>query len=197
MEKQGISVLSGKGSEGIDLGIRISAGVQNMRLSPSEISKLPEEKRTAVLSILFEPCDELVKFVEPVFDGLECDADWPQAIEQIRGVLHTLEPCDPHSSKIVAAHPRLGAQKVDSQHSRLEQSSLAGEASALQEWNTKYEQTFPGLRYVVFVAGRSRQEILADMQLRIAENNYQKEVFRAFDAMCDIALDRQKKLANL
>lgn len=169
-----------------------------MQLPPAcGVANLPSQRRSAVLGLLFEPCADLVEFVGPVFDSLESDAGWPSAIEQVRKLLHTLETDDPRVSRIVAAHPRLGATRVDSQLSRAEQSSLSGETSALEAWNTKYEQTFPGLRYVVFVAGRPREEILANMQQRIAENDYKKEVSRAFDAMCDIALDRQSKLANL
>lgn len=54
--------------------------------------------------------------------------------------------------KILGAHPRLGEKKVDSAQSRAEQAQLntggQEEATKLRELNEKYEETFPGLRYV-------------------------------------------------
>ncbi|KAF3247659.1 hypothetical protein TWF192_006518 [Orbilia oligospora] len=48
--------------------------------------------------------------------------------------------------KILSAHPRLGAKKVDSAHSRSEQASLGGptEAAELERLNNEYEEKFPG-----------------------------------------------------
>lgn len=60
--------------------------------------------------------------------------------------------------------------------------------------NDKYETTFPGLRYVVFVNGRSREVIMNNMTERINRNDIVAERKEAFNAMCDIALDRAKKL---
>lgn len=54
--------------------------------------------------------------------------------------------------KILGAHPRLGAKKVDSAQSQAEQAQLntggEEEATKLRNMNEEYEQTFPGLRYV-------------------------------------------------
>jgi len=54
--------------------------------------------------------------------------------------------------KILGAHPRLGEKKVDSAQSRAEQAQLntggQEETAKLLELNEKYEETFPGLRYV-------------------------------------------------
>lgn len=79
---------------------------------------------------------------------------------------------------ILAAHPRLGEKKVDSALSRAEQAAMAAasasqdgvskaEAEELARLNNEYEATFPGLRYVVFVAGRPRGVIMEDMRARI------------------------------
>lgn len=64
----------------------------------------------------------------------------------------------------------------------------------LAELNEEYEKTFPGLRYVVFVNGRSRDEIIANMEKRIKRNDIELEKKEAFEAMCDIALDRAAKM---
>jgi 2-oxo-4-hydroxy-4-carboxy--5-ureidoimidazoline (OHCU) decarboxylase len=59
---------------------------------------------------------------------------------------------------ILASHPRLGEKKVESALSRAEQAAMAKasagtgdarrEQEILGELNAKYEETFPGLRYV-------------------------------------------------
>ncbi|ODQ54321.1 hypothetical protein SAICODRAFT_29485 [Saitoella complicata NRRL Y-17804] len=112
---------------------------------------------------------------------------------------------------ILSAHPRLGAKKVESTHSQSEQSSLGGgpdETQALVQLNREYEDTFPGLRYVTFVNGRSRGEIMEDMRERIEggrrgggavavavrDTVWRGEVEDAIEAMCEIAGDRVKKL---
>lgn len=54
--------------------------------------------------------------------------------------------------KIIAAHPRLGAKKVDSKQSSEEQKSLQQgaeeEKRKLEKLNNEYEGKFEGLRYV-------------------------------------------------
>lgn len=60
--------------------------------------------------------------------------------------------------------------------------------------NEAYEARFPGLRYVVFVNGRSREEVMGDMRRRIEGGTVEGECEAAVQAMCDIALDRVGKL---
>lgn len=109
---------------------------------------------------------------------------------------------DPRISQIIGAHPRLGASPKKiltlSEHSQQEQSSLQrateNEKVKLRQLNELYEKKFPGLRYVVFVNGRPREEIMRDMELRINRGDIVAERKAAFNAMCDIALDRATKL---
>lgn len=49
------------------------------------------------------------------------------------------------------------------------------EKRKLAELNKKYEETFPGLRYVVFVNGRSREVVMRDMERRIERGDREKE----------------------
>ena len=105
-------------------------------------------------------------------------------------------------NKIISAHPRLGEPKKQnlSIHSSNEQKSLTNDnddpeiLNKLKELNEKYEKNFPGLRYVVFVNGRNKIEIINDMNKRINRNDIILERKEAFNAMCDIALDRSNKL---
>jgi len=99
--------------------------------------------------------------------------------------------------KVLGAHPRLGAEKVESLHSQGEQRSLraatgAGveEAKRLKQLNDRYEETFPGMRYVVFVNGRSRPVVMQNMEERIKRGDIEREKVEAIEAMRDIAKDR-------
>jgi len=66
----------------------------------------------------------------------------------------------------------------------------------LQALNEEYEARFPGLRYVVFVNGRSREVVMGDMRERIETGTMEGEVRKASQAMCDIAVDRARKLGQ-
>ena len=92
----------------------------------------------------------------------------------------------------------MGAKKVDSEHSQAEQKSLGSETEReqLKELNEEYERRFPGLRYVVFVNGRSREVVMGDMRERIEGGTMESEVRKASEAMCEIAVDRAKKLGQ-
>lgn len=158
------------------------------------------------LGLLFEPCEELQNLISESL--LNTDAkkfsSYTEFIESVRKILLTLLETSLIDSnlisKIIAAHPRLGAKKVESKLSQAEQASLksdAEESQVLAKLNLKYEATFPGLRYVVFVNGRSRPEIFKDMNSRINRTNYDLECKEAFNAMCDIAIDRAAKLSKL
>ena len=83
---------------------------------------------------------------------------------------------------ILGSHPRLGEPKKEtlSEQSRAEQRRLQEEggketAEKLARLNREYEDRFPGLRYVVFVNGRGREEIMRDMERRIARGNMRAE----------------------
>lgn len=149
-----------------------------------------------VLDQLFEPCATLQKLVLPTVQT--AFPLYSSFIEEVRIELFKLitpELDDARIDKIIAAHPRLGAPKQVKllEHSSSEQKSLGSDpvqTQKLVELNDEYEKTFPGLRYVVFVNGRSREVVMEDMRRRIGERDKRKEVEEAFNAMCDIAKDR-------
>ncbi|CAK7895508.1 hypothetical protein CAAN1_05S03906 [[Candida] anglica] len=177
-------------------------------LPPIEtLPRLSQSEKVEVLDHLFEPCSTLASILLPrVFN--ESFGSYVEFIERSRAellnFLVTVDSQDDRISKIIAAHPRLGApkpgttkQETLSVHSSSEQRSLQGtpeEQAKLAGLNEKYEETFPGLRYVVFVNGRSRVVVMENMEERIARNDIELEKKEAFNAMCDIALDRARKL---
>lgn len=187
---------------------------------PKELRKLSDAQLTAVLENLFEPCATLNVYLLPYVRTTSFET-YTELIELCRSkLLELLEDYkvgngEPDSDegrelrtkicKIVSAHPRLGVPKQNastlSVHSQNEQKSLSADgaggvelAQQLQNLNAEYEQTFPGLIFVVFVNGRSREEIMKNMRYRLAHSNWIDEVSTAFNAMADIALDRARKL---
>lgn len=88
---------------------------------------------------------------------------------------------------VLGSHPRLGEKKTPegaggpglSALSKGEQGHLTGdggeEEAELGRLNREYEERFPGLRYVVWVNGRPRGEVLRDMRERIERGNVRAE----------------------
>lgn len=189
------------------------------RLPPAnQLSAAPRPQLIEALKHLFEPCPTLSSLlISKVFSGGLTYSDYPEMIERCREeLIQYLDSAEleaygsgtavnPDISKIIAAHPRLGQSAPNkteklSAHSSQEQRSLQGseeESRKLNELNEQYEATFPGLRYVVFVNGRPRSVIMQNMIDRINRNEISQERRDAFNAMCDIALDRAKKLNSV
>ncbi|EGW31274.1 uncharacterized protein SPAPADRAFT_51300 [Spathaspora passalidarum NRRL Y-27907] len=165
------------------------------------LSSLSREEISTTLGHLFEPCETLEQLIATsVIPHKEKYHTYSQFIELVRTeLIQSLKTLDNDAiNAIISAHPRLG-DSTTSTHSTNEQKSLGGETERekLKKLNELYEQTFPGLRYVVFVNGRSRDVVMQDMKQRIASSDIDLEKRLAFDAMCDIALDRAKNLGGV
>lgn len=125
-------------------------------LPPIEgVSELGTEGRVQILDLLFEPCRQLHTLsVESLKENTY--ASYDELVGDVGRQLQVLYNSDLASDEkwldeILAAHPRLGEKKVDSEQSRAEQAQLQGssaEAEKLAGLNESYEKTFPGLRYV-------------------------------------------------
>lgn len=85
----------------------------------------------------------------------------------------------------LAAHPRIGERSPE-QHG--DDPAVLAE---LAELNRAYEERF-GFRFVVFVNGRSRAEILPELRRRL-ENTREQELDTGLDALVSIAEDRWRK----
>ncbi|KAF2087998.1 hypothetical protein K490DRAFT_6117, partial [Saccharata proteae CBS 121410] len=176
----------------------------------STLPTAPTGDRTYTLDLLFEPSQPLQTLALPLLSSTTFQS-YSDLIAAI-GVLMT-ELAESASSsdtvwleKILGAHPRLGEKRVESGLSREEQAHLkagggeGGEGEAeteqkeLERLNALYEAAFPGLRYVTFVNGRSRQDIFRDMNRRIERADIRAERREAIKAMCEIAADRVRKL---
>lgn len=164
------------------------------------------DQKSECLAHLFEPCQTLANLlIHNVFNRNY--QSYNDFIESCRVFLllflekeQSKREVLPDIAQIISAHPRLGPSKDKlSSHSSSEQKSLAGsqeESQKLASLNALYEETFPGLRYVVFVNGRSRETIMENMRSRIEKGDIELERKEAFNAMCDIAIDRAQKLES-
>ncbi|TKA82333.1 hypothetical protein B0A49_00074 [Cryomyces minteri] len=170
--------------------------------SIGSVSSLPTGARAAILDALFEPCVALHTLSVELLQTQKFES-YDDLVAGIGVQLTELAESSSTSDeewleKISGAHPRLGANKVDSAQSQAEQAQLntggAEEADQLRQLNEEYERTFPGLRYVVFVNGRSRPVIMDDMRQRMARSDIKAEKAAAIRAMCEIAADRARKL---
>ncbi|RDL39534.1 Uncharacterized protein BP5553_03874 [Venustampulla echinocandica] len=177
--------------------------MSSFQLPPVEgIPTLTTTERTAVLDALFEPCTALHTLSLDFLHDKKFTS-YNDLIASIGVQLSDLSESPSTSDskwldKILGAHPRLGEKKVESAQAKAEQAQLntGGEQEAveLRNLNDEYEKTFPGLRYVVFVNGRSRPVIMESMRERIARGDINLERAEAIKAMCDIAADRAIKL---
>ncbi|QLG73386.1 hypothetical protein HG535_0E04700 [Zygotorulaspora mrakii] len=167
-----------------------------------------------VINNLYEPSDAILKFTarsEVFMDQARAAVrTYEEFVELIRSHLLQLvndtERVGPTSKDmgnicdIISSHPRLGENKNLSIHSQNEQKNLqknrdSAEIQArLKELNEEYEKVYPGLKFIVFVNGRKRPEIIKLMEERVGSGNTWFEEARvAMNELCDIAQDRIKK----
>ena len=146
------------------------------------VPSLPAAQRAHILDLLFEPSTQLHTLSAPLLH----EKAFPSYNNLISAVGMQLTELSESAStsdtqwleSILGSHPRLGAKKVESAQSQAEQAQLQGsgeEAEQLRRLNEEYESKFPGLRYVVFVDGRSRPVILEDMRKRIGSSDIKSE----------------------
>jgi 2-oxo-4-hydroxy-4-carboxy--5-ureidoimidazoline (OHCU) decarboxylase len=148
----------------------------------SSVPSLSTEERAHILDLLFEPSTQLHTLSVPLLHE-KTFSSYDDLIAAVGVQLTELSDSASTSDSqwlesILGSHPRLGAKKVDSAQSQAEQAQLQGsgeEAESLRKLNEEYEDKFPGLRYVVFVNGRSRPVVMEDMRQRIDHGDRRSE----------------------
>jgi len=100
-----------------------------------------------------------------------------------------LELSEDEKKEVLDAHPAIGA-KAKSERSRREQGTDDDPAvlAELAELNAAYERKF-GFRFVVFVNGRPRREIVPILRARL-ERTRDEELSTAVDELVQIAVSR-------
>ena len=136
------------------------------QLSEDELAELFEGHTRVVV--------QLARLEDPLGQARKVLADAPEE-EQVEAL---------------GTHPRIGQRVNVSERSAREQGSDEDPAllAALARLNKTYEQKF-GFRFVVFVDGRPRAEILSVMRQRL-QHAREEELPAALDDLVAIALDR-------
>ncbi|KAK7056293.1 hypothetical protein VNI00_002846 [Paramarasmius palmivorus] len=135
----------------------------------------PTSPLAIALSILFEHSDILLSALEPQLHDLLTTRNEPLtsynelidlSITQIQSWEKDLQ------AQFIAGHPRIGESKNLSALSAKEQGASTMTTPAtppevlarLAHLNTCYEKRYPGLRYIIFVNGRSRAAVAEIME---------------------------------
>ncbi|KAG0006478.1 hypothetical protein BGZ65_007496 [Modicella reniformis] len=161
------------------------------------------------VTLLFEPAEPIVKHLHSKrpFDSYTTLIDETEVFLSNADNLEHMERLE-----IINAHPRIGAPKANlSALSLIEQGYSAKDAAkivsetatpsqddeqtqaTLAGLNKEYEAKY-GFKFVVFVNGRPRSEIIPIMRNRIDNSTTEQEMKTALDDMIAIARDRLKKL---
>ena len=153
------------------------------------LNRATDEAFAEALAPLFEGAPRFLRRLA----GGRPFATWAALFDAARRIAREM----PHDEQVelLDAHPRIGASAAEmSDLSRAEQGrgvddALAGRLEALNE---RYEQRF-GFRYVVFVAGRSREAVVPLLESSLAEDRA-AELRRGLDDVVSIARDRLLRL---
>jgi 2-oxo-4-hydroxy-4-carboxy--5-ureidoimidazoline (OHCU) decarboxylase len=141
------------------------------------VRELPRQLSVEELAELFEGRTRLVEILAQREDPLRTAED---AIEELD---------ETEKIEALSAHPAIGATHL-SERSAAEQGGGADPAvmTELAYLNQVYEEKF-GFRFVVFVAGRPKAEILEVLRQRL-ERTKEEELETGLDELVAIARDR-------
>jgi len=145
------------------------------------VHDLPRQLSENELAELFEGhtrvVAQLAQLEDPLGQARKVLADAPED-EQIEAL---------------GTHPRIGQRVNISEQAALEQGSDEDPVllAALVKLNKSYEQKY-GFRFVVFVDGRPRAEILSVLRQRL-QNSRDEELAAGLDDLVAIALDRWRR----
>jgi 2-oxo-4-hydroxy-4-carboxy--5-ureidoimidazoline (OHCU) decarboxylase len=141
------------------------------------VRELPRQLTAEQLAELFE---ERTRFVEKL-------AAVDDPLEHAREL--ALELSEAEQKELLDAHPAIGA-KAGSERSAREQGTDDDPAvlAELADLNAAYEERF-GFRFVVFVHGRPRREIVPVLRERM-ERTREEELATAVDELVQIAVAR-------
>jgi 2-oxo-4-hydroxy-4-carboxy--5-ureidoimidazoline (OHCU) decarboxylase len=145
------------------------------------VRELPRQLTTDELAVLFEGRTALVELLAETDDPLG------RAGEFARGL------SEDEKLEALAAHPAIGQRSGLSARSQAEQGDDEDEAvlAELASLNREYERRF-GFRFVVFVGGRSRREIVPVLRERL-QRTREQELDTGIAELVEIAVDRWQR----
>lgn len=159
------------------------------------LNKSSESEFIKVVGLLFEPAPPLARalFKSRPF------ADYSELIQKSGQIIKSLNQSE--QIEVVNAHPRIGAPSATlSEASKKEQADTATGKELeqvlkrLEVLNMEYETKF-GFKFLVFVNGRSRSEIVKVLETRIL-NERNEELATGLSDMISIAKNRLSKLTQ-
>ncbi|TPX59850.1 2-oxo-4-hydroxy-4-carboxy-5-ureidoimidazoline decarboxylase [Spizellomyces sp. 'palustris'] len=152
---------------------------------------------TQCLALLFEAAPPLAQalYASRPFNS------YTQLLDKSESIFNSLSPTD--KITVINAHPRIGEPKGNlSALSYKEQGYAVGNQeedpevmARLRKLNREYEEKF-GFRFVVFVNGRSKKEIVPVLESRLYEGTRDGELETGLRNMIAIARDRLRKLSS-
>jgi 2-oxo-4-hydroxy-4-carboxy--5-ureidoimidazoline (OHCU) decarboxylase len=124
----------------------------------------PSGPLASALATLFEPSPTLYTTLVPALAAIK-PASYHALVDAATSEILTW----PHAQQaaFVGAHPRIGEVSGLSALSAQEQASRQTAPAVLArlgELNAAYEHMYEGLRYITFVSGRSRQDVMEEME---------------------------------
>ncbi|KAJ8516617.1 hypothetical protein ONZ45_g6081 [Pleurotus djamor] len=134
----------------------------------------PDSALATTLTLLLEPSPVLIAKVVPTLSSnlqepTSSVATYTDLIDATFRVIRTLDTRD--KAEFISGHPRIGETKNLSNLSAKEQGAVQASnptppevLARLAYLNMCYERVYPGLRYITFVNGRSRAEIVEEME---------------------------------
>ncbi|KAH9474120.1 hypothetical protein Pst134EA_001163 [Puccinia striiformis f. sp. tritici] len=133
----------------------------------------PDQLRD-VLALLFEVSDSIENKLIPILreqtkeNSLDSYSGLIDRCEEIVGNHFGID----EQVNFLGSHPRIGEVRGLSKLSSNEQGNQSdqGVLDRLKELNMLYEELYPGLRYVTYVNGRSRAEIVKEMEALLIED---------------------------
>jgi 2-oxo-4-hydroxy-4-carboxy--5-ureidoimidazoline (OHCU) decarboxylase len=141
------------------------------------VRELPRQLSAEQLAELFEGRTRFVELLATVEDPLG----------QARLLAHELT--DEEKKDVLDAHPAIGAKATSARSAREQGTDDDPEVLAeLAELNRAYEEKF-GFRFVVFVNGRPRREIVPVLRARL-ERTREEELETGVDELIQISVDR-------
>ena len=151
--------------------------------SVDELNDMSVGSFSESVSLLFENAPRFAAWLAAA-RPFESDAELMAAATRIA---HRMS--EPEQLELVNAHPPLGSRDRLSQASQREQGRTPDPVDVeLARLNASYEMRF-GFRYLVYVAGRSREELLPEFRAAL-RGDREAELRRALDDTLAIAADR-------
>ncbi|KAJ3269854.1 hypothetical protein HDV01_000860 [Terramyces sp. JEL0728] len=170
----------------------------DLKFFPDKMQKLPaiEQLNQLAESDFFEIINTLFETAPPLQRKLIQNKPYSSYTELIDQSDELIKQMNLHDQILVVnAHPRIGApaQTLSEQSKKEQGNQVSPEVlERLAKLNKQYEDKF-GFKFVVFVNGRSRQEIVGVIEQRM-NNTKEEELKTGLRDMTLIARDRLSKL---